>query len=456
MLTNLHFKNFKSWPEADIKFGKITGLFGANSSGKSSILQFLLMLKQTKDAADPKLVLDFGGETRPPDLGGFQSIIHQHDENFPLLWSLTWKFPEEQWAKINDPEKENILLFEGRDIKQESEVRWKSEGLYPHHLAYVFSSRSFGYMPTSEKQDVYELKISPSPRNFFFKKHRGRPWPLPKPAKTHRFPDQVSTYFQNSDFLGLFESEYEECMDRIYYLGPLREYPKRQYVHIGSTPTDVGQRGQSSISAIIAATSKNEKCKLLGKRASQPFQKIIAHHLKEMGLIHSFRIAEIAPNSRIHQVLLHKNEGGTEVLLTDVGFGISQVLPVLVLLYYVPEHSTVLLEQPEIHLHPSVQSALADLMIEVTKTRNLQIIVESHSEHLLRRLQRKVAEAEIEASDVCLYFCDIKEGKSSLNDLKLNKYGEIENWPEDFFGNDFEEIAATQKAGLKKRMSNAE
>ena len=69
--------------------------------------------------------------------------------------------------------------------------------------------------------------------------------------------------------------------------------------------------------------------------------------------------------------------------MTDVGFGVSQVLPVLVLLYYVPEGSIVLMEQPEIHLHPSVQSDLADVMLEVAHDIvEVQIIVESHSEHL--------------------------------------------------------------------------
>ena len=87
-----------------------------------------------------------------------------------------------------------------------------------------------------------------------------------------------------------------------------------------------------------------------------------------------------------------------------LGSGVSQILPALVLLYYIPEGSTVLMEQPEIHLHPSVQSDLADIMLNVAKNRNVQIIVESHSEHLMRRLQRRVAEEEASVEDVKLYF----------------------------------------------------
>ena len=72
-----------------------------------------------------------------------------------------------------------------------------------------------------------------------------------------------------------------------------------------------------------------------------------------------------------YEFLVRKYKGGPEVRLTDVGFGVSQVLPVLVLCYYVPEGSILILEQPEAHLHPKVQSELADLLIEVVKNRTI-------------------------------------------------------------------------------------
>ena len=140
-------------------------------------------------------------------------------------------------------------------------------------------------------------------------------------------------------------------------------------------------------------------------------------------------------------------------MLTDVGFGVSQVLPVLVLLYYVPEGSIVLMEQPEIHLHPSVQSRLADVMLAVAKHRQVQIIVESHSEHLLRRFQRRAAEQEVSSSDLKLYFVRTTRGAAELNDLRLNEWGEIENWPDNFFGDEIGEIAAISEAALDRRIS---
>ena len=141
--------------------------------------------------------------------------------------------------------------------------------------------------------------------------------------------------------------------------------------------------------------------------------------------------------------------------LTDVGFGVSQVLPALVLLYYVPEGSTVLLEQPEIHLHPRVQSGLADVMLNVSEARNVRIILESHSEHLMRRLQRRVAEEDASSDHVKLYFVSTNRGVAQASDLALNEWGEIENWPDQFFGDEMGEIAAITKASLRRKMEQS-
>jgi len=244
-------------------------------------------------------------------------------------------------------------------------------------------------------------------------------------------------------------------MDKIYYLGPLRIYPKREYQWSGASPFDVGYRGESTVDAILSATIRGEKRSLAKKRNKIAFQEIIAYWLKELGLIQSFSIKEIAEGSNLYQAIVKRDEESPEAFLTDVGFGVSQVLPALVLLYYVPEGSTVLMEQPEIHLHPSVQSNLADVILQVAKHRNIQVIIESHSEHLLRRFQRRIAEEQYPADELKLYFCDSVQGESKLSDLNIDLFGEIRNWPENFFGDEMTEIAETRKAVLKRKMQEA-
>lgn len=147
---------------------------------------------------------------------------------------------------------------------------------------------------------------------------------------------------------------------------------------------------------------------------------------------------------------MKKNEASTPVLITDVGFGVSQILPVITLCYYVPEGSILIIEQPEIHLHPKVQAGLADVFIDAIKTRKIQILLESHSEHLLRRLQRGVAEEKVDHADIQLYFCEMANGKSEIRSLEMDAFGGIRNWPKDFFGDEFGEIAAINLAKLNR------
>ena len=144
--------------------------------------------------------------------------------------------------------------------------------------------------------------------------------------------------------------------------------------------------------------------------------------------------------------------------LPDVGFGISQVLPVLVQCYYAPMGSIILMEQPEIHLHPRAQALLADVMIDVIhsrengKPRNIQLIIETHSEHFLRRLQRRIAEQSLSDKELAVYFANVEHNPARLEPLKLDLFGNILNWPDNFFGDEMEDITAQTKASLQRRM----
>jgi predicted ATPase len=123
----------------------------------------------------------------------------------------------------------------------------------------------------------------------------------------------------------------------------------------------------------------------------------------------------------------------------------------LVLCSYVPEGSVVLLEQPEIHLHPSVQAGLADVLVETVRSRGVQVIVESHSEYLLQRLQRRIAEQAVSPDEAALYFCDIEKGESALRELDVDIFGNIRDWPRDFFGDSLGELAAMTEAAARRK-----
>jgi predicted ATPase len=452
MLNRISVENFKGWKDLKITFGSVTGLFGTNSSGKSSILQFLLLLKQTKNATDRSLTLDFGGADQLVNLGSFEALIHRHNTEEVLKWRIYWKVSKP--VSINDAVgKRTEVLTSSSDLGHSSLVRKHGKTLLSDMVAYRLGDYTFSIVPKKGSTTSFDLKstTTQSP-SFRFIRNKARAWALPGPIKTHLFPDQAKTYFQNSDFLSTFEAEYESMMDSIYYLGPLREYPRREYRWSGVSPSDVGWRGERTVEAILAATLRGEKRNLGPRTRFKSFQEIIAYWLKELGLIHDFKVEELGSGANLYQAIVKKDSKSPTALLTDVGFGVSQVLPALVLMYYVPEGSVVLMEQPEIHLHPAVQSGLADVILNVARARNLQIVVESHSEHMIRRFQRRVAEGKFESEKLKLYFCDSVGGESELLDLELDIFGEIKNWPSNFFGDDMTEIAETRKAILRRKI----
>jgi predicted ATPase len=445
MLRELCFTNFKTWDRADVSFGKITAFFGTNSSGKSSLIQFLLLLKQTKEATDRAIALDLNGPY--VNLGAYKDMIYAHDERRRLEWKLVFERGRE--LALLDPAKKRTESFvRGRRIAVSSEVCEKELGPFAEKLEYEIGGVRFRLTPKTPGDTAYELTSDGGP--FKFVRTTGRPWQLPGPIKSYAFPDQARTYFQNASFLSDLEAAFEEQIDNIFYLGPLRDYPKRDYLWARSRPRDVGLRGEKAIDAILAATIDRATRNRVRKGKLRPFQVMIAYWLQEMGLIHDFKVVEIAKGSDRWQAKVVVRKGGTEALLTDVGFGVSQVLPVVTLLQYVPEGATVILEQPEIHLHPLAQANLADVIINSAVHRNVQVVIESHSEHLLLRLQRRIAEQKISNTDLRLYFCNVTNGRTMLAPLKVDMFGAIDNWPKHFMGDAFGETYAAEKARVQR------
>lgn len=270
--------------------------------------------------------------------------------------------------------------------------------------------------------------------------------------KCYGFPEEAQAYYSKSDLLWRAPLRFEQLFARLYYLGPLREYPKRQYVWGGSRPSDVGRRGERVVDAPLAAASEAEAVVNGRGERRQTLEEVVASWLKKLGLVCSFQVRPVAEGSHLYRVHVQRFAGGPEVLLSDIGFGISQILPVLTLCYYVPVGSIIILEHPEIHLHPVVQAGLADVFIDAIKTRNVQIILESHSEHLLRRLQQRIAEEEIVSSSAALYFCSVDQtGASNLLPLEVDTFGNIANWLTHFFGDELGELVAMMHAEMKRR-----
>lgn len=456
MLTSLSLTNFKAWKSIDkMRLAPITALFGTNSSGKSSILQFLLMLKQTADSPDRQQVLFLGEEKSEKSLvvfGTFDDLLYKAADAKSVGLSLSWSVDDD--LAISDPENpKGDPVLSGRAITYSANIARDAAGA-PRvaRMAYSFADHQFVMQPASDtkKGIAGKFDLQVAGHGFTLERIQGRPREgFAPPIKCYGFPDDVRAGYKNAGVLSELEFAFEQQMQRTYYLGPLREYPYRDYRWSGAEPQDMGRRGEKFVSALLSAAQR--KVKVGTGKGAKSLEAKVAEWLKELGLIYDFKVSEVNKSNNLYEVRVQRSKDSAHVLLPDVGFGVSQVLPVIVLCYYVPEGSTILLEQPEIHLHPMVQRGLADVFIDVAKKRKVQIIVESHSEHMLRRLQRRVAEEKLSKDEAALYFCSAKNGASELSDLKLNLLGDIENWPPDFFGNEMEDIAAMAKAARSRR-----
>lgn len=453
MLTNLHIRNFKSWKDSGpIRLAPITVFFGANSAGKTSLLQFLLMLKQTSESSDRSRVIHFGDDYSLVELGTFQDLIFEHDVKKSLTFELSWTLPQplefrNQLKRLNY--RGDALTF-GASIASEGDKQYVENLRY--ELSHADTDPVSVYLNAGTDKKLSEYKIAT--KGYDLTRKPGRAWQLPSPVRFYGFPDEVAAYYQNAGFTSDLALALEHQLRRILYLGPLRDVPRRSYTWAGDVPEHVGREGDSAVAALLAATDR----KLSGgfKQRARPFQTVIAEWLKKLGLLDSFVAKKIAPNRKDYEVRVKTRGSSKDVNLTDVGFGISQVLPVVVESFYVPRRSTVIIEQPELHLHPRVQSELADLFVaaihsrENNEDRCIQFIIESHSEHFLQRLQRRVAEGVLKPEDVALYFCEPGREGSSLRELDIDLCGDISNWPEDFFGDPMTDLSARMEAAAAR------
>lgn len=142
-------------------------------------------------------------------------------------------------------------------------------------------------------------------------------------------------------------------------------------------------------------------------------------------------------------MVLTDTRSGVDVSPSDVGFGVSQVLPIVVELLANRE-TVICIEQPEIHLHPKVQTELAELLIQSASSgpRKNQVIVETHSEHLLLRLQRRIREGELLSTDVAVIYVEQDDsGNAGAQRLRMDDAGFfIDPWPAGFFDDSLDEL----------------
>ena len=251
----------------------------------------------------------------------------------------------------------------------------------------------------------------------------------------------------------------------VRYLGPLRDEPKSLYpLAPAADPADVGLKGEHT--AAVLDVHKNRTIQYVPSSAFKDERAAPAVATRTLGaaVVDWLRYLGVAENVESrdkgkfgHELTVSVPHGRRPHDLTHVGVGVSQVLPILVSSLLADSDTTLIFEQPELHLHPKVQTLLADFFLSMSRVGK-QCIVETHSEYIVNRLRFRAAASTSDswAESVKIFFVEKTEHGSSFRPVVMNEYGAIADWPEGFFDESQREAESILRAAAKKRRARRE
>lgn len=522
MISRLRLEGFKVFGDfQDIELAPLTLIFGANSTGKSSIIQSLLLLKQSAISSRGNDGLVFRGPQI--DLGSFRNVVFEHDPNRGMIIGLdaytreasstghdstiTWLFQDlsldvaehedieigsgdslltfehvsedntflANARRIWDEEFERTFILEGIDegpdprfpldlefersrpysasIRIGLEFFDRHEQSAPVNLLPLSFLDNDNRMPTAIDEIPGELEAFTT-----FDRLLGNPrLPLTIISEDGRlWRLQPDTNFVRQQEPHPLERMLEKTvrgmrqeLNSITHLGPLRSMPPRVQALSSGWDSSMPAEG-ANIVPLLA-----KKPRILRELNSWLSRLEIPYEISVEKINSS---ESLAPIGEIQCLLLTDTRTGVTSSTLDVGFGLSQVIPVVIHALLARAGSPLLIEQPEIHLHPAVQARLMDLFVsqversyrgqndEIFPGRSLagsrQFILETHSEHMILRLQKAIRLGRISPDRVAVLHVEKSpSGSSIVRRLRLNDEGEfLDEWPGGFFDERIEEL----------------
>lgn len=418
-ITKISVSGYKSIANpCSIEIQNLTILSGANSSGKSSIMQPLLLLKQTLEATyDPGALL----------LNGANVKFTSTEQVFSKLSSKKYKdFSIE--TEINQSSSIRLNFYKTTkniDIKQmvyqengEPEAVFRTdmtpeeiEKNLPKQVKKIYQDLS------SKINNDHEFS-----KMIYFNVERIRCF-LEVKLLINQDDKSIPQTFFSFTRSGLFQKYIRD----IIHVPGLRGNPERTY-----PVTAIGEQFPGTFENYVASVINNWQITKSSKL------KDLARYLKILGLtgkVDTKQINDTQVEIRVARLPCNfnpKTKSTEMVSIADVGFGVSQTLPALVALLVAEPEQLVYLEQPEIHLHPRAQAALADILIE-SANRGVRVVIETHSDLILKRIQSLVAEDRIKPDKVKLHwFTRDQEGCTNITTADLDKAGTFGDWPRRF------------------------
>jgi hypothetical protein len=424
-LTNLSYENYKTFSQREtIEIRPLTILIGRNSSGKSVIARLPLLLGTLLANLDNSLELDLNGL----DFGlSFSDLVHNRIPHGKVGMGATVSFNGQTLTYEID-----LQYFDEYRLVQISRFLVTTDTL---KMTLLWQGRN----PLEEtNSQIYQWVETQQLCQVSF---RGfwpweiRPLPTDPPEACH----QVQSVLQELNLL------IAKGFKNVVYLGPFREEPQRFYRFPNTSVHNVGFRGRKTAELLGDDVLRH------GGKVMAAVSRWFCEHLGGSPL-------DLIAQGEVFSLVLRKPDNpSVEINIVDVGAGISQVLPIVVQrqceLVRDKLSTFEIVEQPELHLHPGAHGEVADLYIEAIRKSQTHFLIETHSENFLLRVRRKIAEGLIDANQTICYWVNDnpKPGELFLQPIYIDSLGDVDQWPNGVFSEDFEEVRQIRKAQQKNQ-----
>jgi len=491
----IRLKNFMAFQDTDwIELRPLTLLFGKNSSGKSVIGRALRLLKQSL-AAEPGSGPFVYATRQGVDVGDFGTMIHvspsSPDRPKPVVFAFRCRLADTLDTLINlvnqqrrreglapipaSQAQDQVEVWLQYERNNELEQAWLTELeiVYPQGRPeqqpglVIFAAYRLDYRVVTEGQDEWwfrsdilhghEVDKEPAWAGLSIEMVSGF---LPALATPEIVRRSSAASIDDLRFVVALLRELrqtvEQFLQRTDYLGPLRPEPEREFVFDAQRIRDWQDSGLQGYLRYL----RGEVDQSVIDKVNNWLQGVDLCHRARPTTFHSF-----GERALFAQVDIYEEDKRESRNLADVGFGLSQALPVIIQCLVADSDSTLLIEQPELHLHPEAQAMLADLLIDCVNRRKARLIIETHSEHLLLRLQRRIAETTLDdkvgtatprnqghtlrPDELWLVLVNRMDGRSQTEGIQADHRGQLVNPStefQDFFKYDYDDVISLTRA----------
>ncbi len=408
MLTELKLTNFRIFDdEVTVRFRPITVLIGRNSSGKSSIIKFLLMLQQSLDLGRSQFLTSEGDKV---NLGLFSDLKN----------SLTTK----RHLKFN------LSCNDFYDLYETAITQFLFPDVVPDNKQFKYQAgASFGYRLQSIKGlAVFSVKEESTGK--FLPLSTGpalddsRFWDKPLFPKSNGTESiDIDRWIAKTAVIDKISHQ----ISSLRHLLPVRSETERVIATTSRPRDDVGQNGQFALPHLHNIMQSD----------SEKYEFLLPHLTNIAG------VADIdfdTSSGYVTRAIGISNYTGAKVPIADFGFGVGQALPVIVQGAIMDRYTTLMVEQPEAQLHPTAQLELGSYFADLWNERKVGSIIETHSDNILLRLRRLVAKGDLSPEDISVAYFAFDESNGNMpivKNLDINEDGSMEaGLPMEFFGAD--------------------